>query len=102
MKLLTSSAPVFVGNVRKTYKLYKAGSAENHAVSDDETLKQALQKALNGPDSSKEAQPGNVFRVRINNRMGYLVYKLGVDGPDSAAIFHYHWNYRLDLPLSAL
>jgi hypothetical protein len=101
MKLLTNSAQVYLGNVRKTYKLYKDGSAENHKISDDESLKLALIQALNGKDDTKQAQPGNVFRVKINNGKGYLVYKLGVDGPNSASIFHYHWNYNLDLPLSA-
>jgi hypothetical protein len=45
--LLTNSAQVYVNNERKTFKLYKAGGAENHPVSDDETLRRQLQMALN-------------------------------------------------------
>jgi len=100
MQLLTDNAPVFINGVRKTFKLYKAGSAENHRLSDDEELRSQLQRALNLPPEKKENQGNGVFRVRINEGEGYLVYKLGVDGPDSAAIFHYHWNYKLDLPLN--
>jgi hypothetical protein len=101
VQLLSDSAQVYVGNERRTFKLYKAGSAENHAASDDATLRQALIQALNAPTGSgKIDQGGGVFRVKINDGIGYLVYKLGVDGADSAAIFHYHWNYNLDLPLS--
>ena len=93
---------VYLNNKRETFTLYKASSAENHKTSDDATLKQELLKALNLPDNKKEAQEANVFRVRINERKGYLVYKVNVDGtPNSACIFHFHWNYHLDLPLSA-
>ncbi len=99
MKLLTDSAKVFVDGSFKTFKLYKAGSAEKHATSDDVTLKTELIKALNA--TVKENQGGGVFRVKINGGKGYVVYKTGVDGPNSAAIFHYHFNYHLDLPLSA-
>lgn len=97
--------PIGTGNVwttngTKSFKLYKAGSAENHAASDDITLKTALIQALNVSAPPKEDQGGGVYRLRINNDLGYSVYKLGVDGADSAAIFHYHWNYNLDLPLN--
>ena len=99
MQLLTASAQVYVNDVRKTFKLYKAGSAENHRLSDDQTLTTELIKALNARSNMQEAQGNGVFRVKINNGKGYVVYKVGVDGPDSAAIFHYHWNYNLELPL---
>ena len=93
---------VYVNNVRATFTLYKAGSAEKHATSDDTTLKTELIKALNLPDGQKEAQGNGEYRVRINGGKGYLVYRTPVGGiPNSAVIFHYHWNYHLDLPLSA-
>jgi len=102
--VLTFSAQVYVGDTRKTFKLYKAGSAEKHPASDDETLKKAFIRALNLPasDHAVTDEGNNVFRVKINNGKGKLVYKLGVDGADSAAIFHYHWNYSFDLPLNAM
>lgn len=105
MLLLTNSAPIYLNGspTRTTFKLYKTSSAQNHKTADDTTLKQALMAALSkpiGPD--KTQQEPNVFRVKINSGIGYLVYKLGVAGPDSAAIFHYHWNYTLDLPLTAM
>lgn len=102
MILLSNAAQIFVNGQRRTFKLYKTGSAENHATSDDVTLRTELIKALNAPDTLKESQGNGVYRVKINGGKGYLVYKLNVQGPDTAAIFHYHWNYRLDLPLSAL
>jgi hypothetical protein len=102
MQLLTNEAQVYVNDVRKTFKLYKAGSAENHRLSDDQALKTELIKALNAKPNMQEDQGGGVFRVKINDGHGYIVYKVGVDGPDTAAIFHYHWNYTLDLPLSAI
>jgi hypothetical protein len=101
LKLLTDSATIFVGSARKTYKLYKTGSAENHRTSDDQTLKTALIQALNAPDAQKQFQADGSVRFKINTGKGYVVYKTGVSGPDSAAIFHYHWNYTLDLPLTA-
>ena len=80
----------------QVYQLYKSGSAENHAASDDVTLRTELIRALNMDESKKQDQGGGVWRVRINDGHGYLVYKVvGVD----ATIFHYHWNYNLDLPL---
>ena len=100
MELLTNGAKVFVNGRFETYKLYKAGSAEKHAASDDVTLKAALIKALNLDSALKVDQGNGVFKVRINGTKGYLVYKVGVDGPNSASIFHYHWNYSMDLPLT--
>lgn len=92
---------VYVNNVRATFTFYKAGSAEKHATSDDTTLRTELIKALNLPAAKKEDQGGGVYRVRINEGKGYLVYRTPVGGvPNSASIFHYHWNYHLDLPLS--
>lgn len=91
---------VYVNKARVTYDLYKAGSAEKHKASDDITLKTELLKALNLPDSLKEHQKQGVVRVKINQGHGYLVYKLNSVGTNSATIFHYHWNYHLDLPLS--
>jgi len=88
--------------VRVTFTLYKAGSAENHATSDDTTLKRALIKALNLPGAQQQHQGDGVYRVRINDGNGYLVYRTPIDAvPNTAVIFHYHWNYQLDLPLSA-
>jgi len=100
MILLTDSAKVFINGKFETFKLYKSGSAQNHRTSDDTTLKTELIKALNAPAAAKQAQGGNVFRYKINDGKGYIVYKLGVNGANSAAIFHYHWNYTLDLPLT--
>ena len=105
LTLLTDSAQVYLDAVkpRNTYVLYKTASAEKHQTADDTTLKKALIQALNlaiGPDKAYESL--NVCRVRINNGYGRLVYKLNVtENPCSAAIFHYHWNYGLDLPLTA-
>lgn len=78
------------------WTLYKTGSAENHRTSDDTTLRTELIKALNAPASRKEAQGNGVYRLKINDGKGYIVYKEPVNGPNSAAIFHYHWNYHLD------
>lgn len=80
-------------------RLYKAGSAQKHAASDDITLKQALIRALNAPANKKESQGSGVFRVRINEGHGYLVYRMNPRELE-AVIFHYHWNYRMDDPLT--
>ena len=101
LKLLTDGATIYVGGVKKTFKLYKTGSAENHATSDDQSLKTALIQALNASAALKQVQPDGAVRFKINSGKGYVVYKTGVSGVDSAAIFHYHWNYTLDLPLTA-
>jgi hypothetical protein len=100
MILLTDSAKVFVNGSFQTFKLYKAGSAQNHRASDDLTLKTELIRALNALPGTTEAQGNNLFRYKINGGKGYIVYKLGVNGPNSAAVFHYHWNYSMDLPLT--
>jgi hypothetical protein len=103
MILLTDSAKVWFNGKFETFKLYKAGSAEKHAASDDTTLKTELIKALNtAKPGLTQDQGGGVFRYKINDGKGYIVYKLGVSGTNSAAIFHYHWNYTMDLPLTAL
>jgi hypothetical protein len=82
------------------YRLYKAGSAQKHAASDDVTLKTALQKALNADvGRDKEDQGEGVFRHKINDRKGYVVYRVNHVRKE-AVIFHYHWNYTMDLPLS--
>jgi hypothetical protein len=90
---------IYVNDLRVEFTLYKTGSAENHKASDDTTLKTELIRALNS--SKKESQGGGVYRVKINDGKGYVVYKTPLDVPNSAAIFHYHWNYNLDLPLTA-
>ena len=107
MLLLTNSATIYLdgSNVRQTFSLYKTSSAQNHRTSDDQSLKTELIRALNAPFSSNKIDQGDgVVRFKINDGHGYLVYKrpaiIGV--ATSAAIFHYHWNYTLDLPLSAL
>jgi hypothetical protein len=100
MVTLSTDAKVYVNNVLQSFTLYKAGSAEKHSGSDDETLRKALQSAMNQPDNKKQYQGNNVYRVKINNGNGYVVYKTGVIGVNSAAIFHYHWHYNLDLPLT--
>lgn len=93
---------VFENSQKLTYTIYKTGSAEKHSSSDDETLRSSLQRALNAKDSAKENQGGGVYRFKINDGKGYLVYKINLNGvPNTAAIFHYHWNYNLDLPLNA-
>ncbi|MBD8528888.1 MULTISPECIES: hypothetical protein [unclassified Massilia] len=104
MHLLTSDAQVYLdgGNARQTYTLYKTASAQGHATADDTTLRTALIRALNMQTGGDKVHQGaGVYRVRINNRRGYLVYKTPcIHGQAaSAAIFHYHWNYHLDLPL---
>ncbi|MBE8232841.1 MAG: hypothetical protein HAW67_03840 [Endozoicomonadaceae bacterium] len=98
--LLTNEAQIYLngGSNRETYTLYKSGSAENHRSSDDQTLKQALIQALSSPLENKEDQDNGVYRVRINDGHGYLVYKV-IPKDKKATIFHYHWNYNLDLPL---
>ena len=50
----------------------------------------------------KKEQETCVFRLQLNERKGYVVYKLKSPDANSACPFHYHWNYTLDLPLSAL
>jgi hypothetical protein len=106
VKLLTDTAIVFLDGARdrRTFSLYKTSSAEKHGIATDPILKSALISAPTAPVSSTKVQqePG-VYRVKINDGLGYLVYKLGVEpgNPNSAAIFHYHWNYHLDLPLTA-
>jgi len=99
--MLTDSAKVYVNGVFVTYKLYKDGSAAKHAASDDTTLKQALIAAMNADESTKTVEPNNVFRYKINNGLGKLVYKVG-PMPNEATIFHYHWNYTMDLPLNVI
>lgn len=107
MLLLTNSATVYLdgSNVRQTFSLYKTSSAQNHRSSDDQSLKFELIKALNAPFGANKIDQGDgVVRFKINNGNGYLVYKRPAitEDPTSAAIFHYHWNYTLDLPLSAM
>ena len=80
-------------------RLYKAGSAQKHAASDDTTLKQALIRALNAPARDKQDQGEGIVRMRINNNLGYLVYRI-YPRDLMAVIFHYHWNYKLDDPLT--
>ena len=88
---------VYVNNVRQTFTLYKdEKSVDKHAGSELLTLKPEFIKALNLPDAKKEAQGGGVFKVRINDGKGYIVYRTPVDGvPNSAMVFHFHWNYHL-------
>lgn len=106
MDLLTATATIYLdgGAARQTYSLYKDGSAQRHASADDTTLRTALISALSAPlSANKTAQGNGVYRVRINSGNGYLVYKTPCvpNVPRSASIFHYHWNYHLDLPLTA-
>ena len=91
---------VWNNGATEVWSLYKTGSAENHKTSDDTTLRTELIKALNAPAAKKQAQGGGVYRMKINDGLGYIVYKEGVAGMKTAAIFHYHWNYNLDLPLT--
>jgi hypothetical protein len=92
---------VYENKVFVTYQLFKTGSAQKHATSDDTTLRTELIKALNLDEAKKEKQGGGVYRVKINDGKGYMVYKAPLgDVPKTAAIFHYHWNYHLDLPLN--
>ncbi|HWQ56160.1 MAG TPA: hypothetical protein VN442_20910 [Bryobacteraceae bacterium] len=93
---------VYVNGKFETFQLFKTASAEKHASSDDVTLKTELIKGLNLDASKKQAQGGGVYRVKINDGYGYMVYKSPLEAPNTAAIFHYHWNYSLDLPLDAL
>jgi putative component of toxin-antitoxin plasmid stabilization module len=108
MQLLTSTAQIYLdgSKTRQTYSLYKTSSAENHKSADDVTLKSALISALTAAvGGGKSDQGGGVFRVRINEGKGYVVYRTpagpGAGAGLTAAIFHYHWNYNLDLPLTA-
>jgi putative component of toxin-antitoxin plasmid stabilization module len=103
MELLTNTAQVYLNgsDVRETYTLYKSSSAQNHATADDQTLKTALIRALSQVISAdKVEQDPGVFRVKINSGNGYLVYRVDATACE-AVIFHYHWNYNLDLPLNA-
>lgn len=92
----------YVNGKYETFTLYKTASAEKHRSSDDESLRFALIRAINAPDQNKEDQGGGVYRMRINEGNGYIVYKVNLNGvPNTAAIFHYHWHYNLDMPLTA-
>lgn len=104
MQLLTDSATIYIdgGNIKEKYSLYKASSAEKHKSSDDTTLKTALIQALCAQiDKNKTHQGNGVYRFKINEGKGYLVYLKPANAkiPNSACIFHYHWNYTLDMPL---
>lgn len=102
MELLTNAAQIYLNGSdnRETYILYKNDSAENHATADDQTLKSALIRALSqNINNDKVEQTPGVFRVQINNGHGYLVYSVDSNARE-AVIFHYHWNYNLDLPLN--
>jgi putative component of toxin-antitoxin plasmid stabilization module len=91
------TGPVYVNNKRETFTLYADESATKHSGADNERLRLELQKALNAPDSAKVEQEKGVFRVKINQGKGYLVYKTNLnDVPNTAMIFHYHENYFLD------
>ncbi len=92
---------VYVNDKKETFSLYKEASATKHAASDDITLKAELIRALNAADNKKENQGNGVYRFRINGGKGYLVYKINLNGvPNTACVFHYHWNYTMDLPLT--
>lgn len=104
MQLLLSAATVYPngGAIQEKYDLYKASSAEKHAVSDQQTLTFEFKKALTAPVSATKVHQGNgVYRVKVNNGNGYVVYKTPAQPnlPKSACIFHFHWHYNLDLPL---
>lgn len=104
MILLIAGSIVYLDNAtnRSNINLYITSSAQKHAASDTITLAQAFKKALSAPVdgfNKKEQEPG-VFRVKINNGNGYIVYKLKSPDDDSACLFHYHWNYKMDLPLN--
>jgi hypothetical protein len=106
MKLLLAGASVYLDNAstRSNINLYISGSAQKHMASDEITLRQAFKQALGATIDGlkKKEQETNVFRFKINNGKGYLVYKLKSPDDDSACLFHYHWNYTLDLPLTVL
>jgi hypothetical protein len=96
---LSDGCKVWVGNGFQDFTVYATESAQKHFGADMETLRSNIQKALNVPDNQKTAEPGNCFKVRINNNLGYVVYKLNSQGPKTATIFHYHWNYQLEVKL---
>jgi hypothetical protein len=95
------TATVWSGG-KNVWTLYKEGSAERHSGADNEELRSQLQKALNMSDTNpnKIFQGKDVYKVKINEGIGYLVYKVKVRGDYSACIFHYHWNYYLDIPIT--
>lgn len=102
MEELTNNAQIFLDgdNSRTTFTLYKNFSAQNHAISSDEDLRLHFTQALSRPvgDGKVYQENDDSYRVSINNGKGYLVYKIPAvsDNPNSAVIFHYHWNYNLD------
>lgn len=106
MKLLLAGAIVYLdnANVRSNINLYISDSAQKHKTSDEITLQQAFKQALGAAVDGvkKKEQESNVYRFKINEGKGYLVYKLKSPDDDSACLFHYHWNYTLDLPLRVL
>jgi hypothetical protein len=106
MRLLIAGANVYLDNAqdRTILNLYISGSAQKHKTSDEITLKQAFKQALGAAVDGvkKKEQEAGVFRFKINDGKGYVVYKMKSPDDNSACLFHYHWNYTLDLPLSAL
>jgi len=106
MRLILAGANVYLDNAqdRTILNLYISGSAQKHKAADEITLKQAFKQALGAAVDGikKKEQEAGVFRFKINDGKGYIVYKMKSPDDNSACLFHYHWNYTLDLPLSAL
>lgn len=104
MILLIAGSIVYLDDAkdRSNLNLYITPSAKKHAASDTTTLAQAFKRALSAKVDgiNKKEQEAGVFRVKINSGNGYIVYKLKTPDDNSACLFHYHWNYKMDLPLS--
>jgi len=95
MPLLLGTAKVWTANGAQTWTLYYTPSSQKHAASDIETLRSGVQKGLN---STGGTAVGN-HKISINDGLGYLVYTIANPLALEATIFHYHFNYSMDLPL---
>ena len=106
MKLLLAGANVYLDDAkdRTILNLYISDSAQKHGASDEITLKVAFKQALGAAVDGikKKEQEAGVFRVKINDGKGYIVYKMKSPDDNSACLFHYHWNCNFDLPLRVL
>lgn len=95
--MLSRECPVYTSAGRQTFVIYATESAKKHSGSTGpDDLRMYLQMALNAKQKDQIPQNDGSIKVLINDKKGYVVFKLNSPGPREAKIFHFHKNYDLD------